>query len=233
MKRAIWLTSIGAPLLALLISQGCGFSGSGPNQVAPPLPADAPHPVTDLSQLAPGSALNPFGKANQVAASQVVSSANVNANNVQDVGGLEGVRHAGDDKHPAEERLLNQKAAQYPLLSARILDQVFTEMSHLQDSDEFSHLKLPTDLKWVIITATLDSRGLLKEIVIDQHSGAAAVDKMVVAACKKGLYIPNPPPEAADSDGGYKVRLEARFEDFASMDGEHWEFKSYLNLAML
>jgi hypothetical protein len=220
-------------LALLTIPQGCGFSGSAPNAVAPPLPPDAPHPVTDLSQLAPGSALNPFGKGDQAAANKVVAESNINANNVQDVGGLEGVRHAGDDKHPAEERLLNQKAAQYPLLSARILDQVFLEISHLQDGEEFSHLKLPTDLKWVIITATLDSHGLLKEIVIDQHSGTAVVDKMVVAAAKKGLYIPNPPPEAADSDGNYKVRLEARFEDFASMDGEHWEFKSYLNLALL
>ena len=194
---------------------------------------DAPHPVTDLSQLAPGNALNPFGKRDQNIARKIASESDISENNVQNLGGLGAVRHVGDDKHPCEQRLLNKKAAQFDTLSMRLLDQVFVQIARLQEGDEISHLKLPTDLKWVIITGTLNSQGVLKELVIEQHSGTAAVDKMMVAACKKGLFIHNPPAEAVDASGNYKVRLEARFENYATMDGEHWEFKTYMGLAIL
>ena len=83
------------------------------------------------------------------------------------------------------------------------------------------------------IAGTLNRQGILKELVVEQHSGTAAIDKMVVAACKKGLFIHNPPPEATDPGGDYKVRIEARFENYASTDGEHWEFKTYMGLALL
>jgi hypothetical protein len=232
MMQAVRLTTICALAFALMaIAGGCGFYSTQATPVAPLPPPDAPHTVTDLSQLAPGSALSPFSKRDQAIARKVTADT-VNQNNVQDVG-LGVVRHVGDDKHPCEQRLLNKKAEQFQLLSVRLLDQVFNEISHREDGDEFSHLKLPTELKWVIITATLNNQGVLKELVIDQHSGEAAVDKLVIAACKKGLYIHNPPPEALDDDGNYKVRIEARFENYASPDGEHWNFKTYMGLAIL
>ena len=106
-------------------------------------------------------------------------------------------------------------------------------MAQLQRGENFSRLKLPTDTKWVVITGTMNDHGVLKEMVLDQHSGTAAVDKLVIAACKKGIYIHNPPPEALDTNGNYSVRIEARFENFASLDGEHWSFKTYLGLAIL
>jgi len=234
MKRSGWRLSICALSLALLaIPQGCSTNASqAPTVGAIPAP-DAPHPVTDLSQLAPGSALNPFGKRDQSIARKVASEGYISENNVQNVGGFGKVRHVGDDKHPCEQQLLNKKAAQFEMLSMRLMDQVFEVIAPLLDGDEISHLKLPTELKWVVITATLNGQGVLKELFIDQHSGTAAVDKMVVAACKKGLYIHNPPPEALDPSGNYKVRIEARFENYASMDGEHWEFKTYMGLAIL
>jgi hypothetical protein len=200
--------------------------------VATPAP-DAPHPVTDLSQLAPGNALDPFGKHEQIIARRVASEGDSGGGGVANLDALGSVRHAGDDRHPCEQRLLNKKAAQFDLLSVRLLDQVFVQIADLQRGNEISHLKVPTELKWVIITGTLNSQGVLKELVIEQHSGTAAVDRMVVAACKKGLYIHNPPAEAVDASGNYKVRIEARMENFASMDGEHWEFKTYMGLAIL
>jgi hypothetical protein len=234
MKQAVWLSLICAlPLALATISQGCGSNSAQVPAVAPLPPPDAPRTVTDLSQLAPGSAINPFGKREQAIARKVVAGTDVSENDVQDTSGLGTVRHMGNDKHPAEARLLNKKAAQFDMLSMRLLDQVLDQILRLQATDEISHLKLPTDLKWVIISATLDDRGVLKELVVDQHSGNAAVDRMVIAACKKGLYIHNPPVEALDGDGNYKVRFEARFENYASMDGEHWEFKTYLGLAIL
>ena len=49
---------------------------------------DAPHPVTDLSQLAPGNALNPFGKRDQNIARKIASESDISENNVQNLGGL-------------------------------------------------------------------------------------------------------------------------------------------------
>jgi hypothetical protein len=219
--------------MALLTTlQGCA-SNSAQKPIALPAPAaDAPRPVTDLSQVAPGNALSPFGKKDQTIARRVASEDDVPMPTVN-LGALGDVRHAGDDKHPCEQRLLNKKAAQFDLVSTHLMDQVFGQIRHLQSTDEVSHLKLPTDLRWVVITGTLNHDGMLKELVIEQHSGTSAMDKMMVAACKKGLWLRNPPADAADPSGNYNVRIEARMENFASLDGEHWEFKTYMGLAFL
>jgi hypothetical protein len=234
MKRAVWLASICVlSVTPITILQSCGFTGSAPNAVAPLPPADAPRPVTDLSQVAPGNPLNPFGKHEQVIARRVTSDQDLKRSSAENLGALGAVRHVGDDKHPGEERLLNKKAAEFNTLSFRLMDQIFGQIEALQAHEDISRLKLPTDLKWVIITGTMNDKGVLKELVIEQHSGAAAVDKMAIAACKKGLFIHNPPPEATDDTGNYKVRFEMRLENYASLDNEHWEFKTYMGLAIL
>lgn len=234
MMLRLRLRSICMMLIGLMtLAYGCGFTGSQPNAVAPLPSTDGPRTVTDLSEVAPGNPLSPFGKQEQTIARRVASDDNGQGGATGNLDAVGDVRHIGDDKHPGEERLLNKKAAQFSQLSMRLMDQIFIQMRHLQDEDQFSRLKLPTDLKWVIILGTLNSQGVLKELELEQHSGMAAVDKMVIAACKKGLFIRNPPAEAADSTGGYKVRVEARFENFASSDGEHWQFKTYIGLAIL
>jgi hypothetical protein len=234
MKRSVSLTLICALSAALFtILQGCGSNSSQIPAITPISTAPAPHPVTDLSELAPGNALEPFGKHDQAIARKVAAEAESGGPSDDSLGALTTVRHAGDDRHPCEQRLLNNKAARFDMLSMHLQDQVFDQVGKLQEEDAFSHLKLPTDLRPVIITATLNHQGVLKELVIDQHSGMAAVDKMVVAACKKGLYIHNAPAGAVDADGNYKVRLELRMENYASMDSEHWEFKTFMALAIL
>jgi hypothetical protein len=235
MKQAVWLALTCAVTLApLWSSAGCAlFTSDTPSPFSTPAP-DAPRPVTNLSELAPGNALDPFGKQHdQTIARRVTSDDDSEAAAVENLGALGTVRHTGDEKHPCEQRLLNKKAAQFDTISMRLMDQVFTQISVLQEQDEISDLKLPTDLKWAVITGTLNSKGVLKELVIEQHSGTAAVDRMLVAACKKGLYLHNPPTGAADDGGNYQVRIEARMENFASLDGEHWEFKTYMGLAIL
>jgi hypothetical protein len=234
MKRAARLVSIGALSLAVLTSlQGCSSNSAAKPATLPTPAPDAPRPVTDLSQVAPGNALNPFGKKDQIIARRVASEDDDVSMPTIDLGALGTVRHAGDDKHPCEQRLLNKKAAQFEMVSIHLMDQVFSQIRHLQSTDEVSHLKLPTDLRWVIITGTLNHDGMLRELVIEQHSGTAAMDKMMIAACKKGLWLRNPPPAAADASGNYKVRIEGRMENFASLDGEHWEFTTYMGLAIL
>ncbi len=234
MKRALWLISICVlSMAASMISQGCGFFSSPEPAYDSTSSPGMPRTVTDLSQLAPGNSLSPFDKHAQTIARRVAAGDDASGSNGGNLGAFGTIRHVGDDKHPGEERLLNKKAAEFDMLSMRLMDQIFVQIEVLQRQDEISHLKLPTDLKWVIITGTLNRLGVLKELVIEQHSGTSAIDQMVIAACKKGLFIHNPPPEALDDSGNYKVRFEARFENYATLDGEHWQFKTYMGLAIL
>lgn len=233
MNRKGTLSAICALLwLALLtIPQGCGSSTADVPTVYPTPAPDMPRPLTDLSKLSPANPLAPFGKRNEAIARQVANEADTGA--VESPHSVTMVRRVGNESRPGEERLLNNKAAQFNRLSMRVMDQIYSETARLERQDEISHLKLPEDLKWVIITGTLNRDGVLKELVVEQHSGTAAIDKMMIAACKKGMFIRNGTPEARDPDGNYKLRLEARLENFASLDGEHWEFKTSLGLAIL
>ena len=234
MKRAVWLLLSGALSLALLtIPQGCSSDSS---QALPPVtnpPPDAPHPVTDLSQVAPGNSLEPFAsKHEQNIARSIASGGDLPARSLENLDQLADVRHVGDDKHPCDQRLLNKKAALFDALSMRLMDQVFHQMVELQ-TGEISRMKLPSDLKWVVITGRMDRHGVLKELILEQHSGTAAVDKLMIAACKKALYLQNPPADAVNAEGNYEVRIESRMENYASLDGEHWYFKTYLGIAIL
>jgi len=220
-------------LALLIIPQGCSSSSTPDVPTVYPTPAPGtPHPLTDLSQLSTANPLAPFGKRDQSIAREVTAEADTGAEE-QSIHAIGSIRRVGDEKHPGEERLLNKKATQFDMLSMRVLDQIYAETASLERRDEISHLKLPDDLRPVIITGTINGDGVLKELVVEQHSGTAAIDKMMIAACKKGMYIRNPPPEARTSDGTYKLRIEARMENFASLDGEHWQFKTYLGLAIL
>jgi hypothetical protein len=203
----------------------------------PPLAApaaDAPHAITDLSQVAPGNALDPFGKREEAIARKVVEGdeSRPQQQGLDHLDSLAQVRHAGDDKHPCEQRMLNRKAAQFDVLSIHLMDQLFHEMRTLQ-TGEISRMKLPSDLRWVVITGRMDDKGTLKELVLEQHSGTAAMDKLMIEACKKALYLRNPPADAATANGDYEVRIESRMENYSSMDGEHWEFKTYMGIAIL
>ena len=144
------------------------------------------------------------------------------------------VRHVGSASEPTEERLLNVKAAQFADISSFMLNHLYEAVHQQQKTNEdINRLRLPTEMKSTIITATLDKTGNLRGLVIEQHSGKAAVDRMFVDACKQALWISNPRPEALTPDGVYKVRIDARMENELTMDGTHWTFATYLGLAML
>lgn len=230
MNRGPGLIGIGAAFALLTIAQGCGSNSS---QIPKPLPtpAEGPHVLTDLSTLSPANPLNPFGTKGLAVAQKITASGPSGTS-----GGAEStgsIKHIGDDKHPAELRFLNKKAADQSGLSERLAKQLFGEMEGLEDDDDIARLKLPTNLRPVVITGTLNKDGKLQELVVEQHSGQAAIDKMMIKACKKGIFIHNPPPEAMTPDGNYQVRVEARLENYASADGIFWVFKTYLGIGLL
>ncbi len=142
------------------------------------------------------------------------------------------MHQAGTDHDPAEESLLNDKAAEYAAFSHALLERLYVQMRDLERTEQYSQLKVPEDIKPVVITAIMDRDGDLKELILEQHSGRANVDKMVIAACKKALWYRNPPVGALSDDGDYKFTIHGEIQNYASRDGRHWQFITKIGLGI-
>src|SRR5271156_4087049 len=113
--------------------------------------------------------------------------------------GLE--REVGTERNPATVRLLNEKAAKFGNFCAVILDRIYARLIIAERTEEISRTKLPTDLKAVVVTAIMDKSGKLTELILEHHSGKAAIDQMMLEVCKKSIWYENPPAEAISGNG--------------------------------
>lgn len=222
--------TLSAAVLALAMAAGCSWQG--PTTTAPPSPPAAPgspHVITDLSQLSSQNA----DVASLNNAAQVLK-----ANPPRDETLSMGAHAPGDDtpstlrrlflNHPessrytetpiphAQERLLNAKAAEYPGFVNMILTQMLNAMVKLEKQEPIVTMQLPDELKPVIVTAILNDKGQLKELIYQQHSGLAAVDDLVIGACKKSLWANNLPTGALAKDGHYRLRIEAQLSKYSA-----------------
>jgi hypothetical protein len=141
-------------------------------------------------------------------------------------------REIGTERNPATVRLLNPKAAKFGNFADVILDRIYGRLIVAERTEEISRTKLPTDIKAVIITAIMDKSGKLTEIILEQHSGKARIDQMLIDVCKKSIWYENPPVEALSGDGDYKLTIKMKVENFASLDGGHWSFTTDLGLGI-
>ncbi|MDO8434212.1 MAG: hypothetical protein Q7S58_17570 [Candidatus Binatus sp.] len=222
------LLSLNACLLAALAVGGCGMTPPPPP--APVAGADRPHLVTDLSTLST-EPVNPLKTELSKQTAVLRSTGDPNAPvTYQAAPGL--VRQAGDDQHPGDQRLLNDKAAKYANFAQVLLDRVYAQVALAERTDEISGIRMSTDTRAVILTAVMDKNGKLTEIIVEQHSGKAAIDKMMVAACKKALWYKNPPVGALTGDGNYKLTIEGKLETYASLDQKHWSFITHIGLGV-
>lgn len=205
---------------------GCGFD-TGPLPKAVPGGGPTPTIVNDLSSI---SKATPVGVLPPPAVASNTPS--VAPSRVSEA--LTGMkREIGTERQPAEEQLLNPKAAEFATFARVILDRLYFQLRVREAEQEISAHKVPDDLEPVVITATLSPDGQLKELTLEQHSGKGVVDRMMIDACKKAVWYRNPPREALSADGTYKLRIQGRLENFASMDGRNWTFKTYLGIAIL
>jgi hypothetical protein len=141
-------------------------------------------------------------------------------------------REIGSERTPATVRLLNAKAAQFGNFASVILDRIYARLAIAERSDEISRTKLPTDLRAVVITAIMDKSGKLTELILEQHSGKAKIDQMLIDVCKKSIWYENPPVEALSDDGDYQLTIKLKLQNFASLDGGHWSFITDLSLGI-
>jgi hypothetical protein len=226
--------AMGAALLAAL--PGCASQASP--KPAAPLPADQamPHVLTDLSSLSTGN----FVPARKTTVAPVpISAVSPPAGAAKEESGpqlfLENpvtTIHVGTESSPGTETLLNAKAAKFPNFCRGMLDNVFFAAQRLEQGEVMTRLKLPEKMQPVILTAIMGGDGKLRELIVEQHSGEAYVDKLMIKACKTGLWTHNPPPEARGKDGLYRFRIEGNIENYTSHDGI-WTFKTHLGMALL
>jgi hypothetical protein len=141
-------------------------------------------------------------------------------------------RVVGNEENPGTVRLLNAKAAKFGSFAGIILDRIYARLIEAERTEEISRIKLPTEIKAVVITAVLDKRGKLTELVLEQHSGKSKIDQMMLDVCRKSIWYENPPVEALASDGTYQLTIRLKLENYASSDEAHWSFITDLGLGL-
>jgi hypothetical protein len=220
---------------AAMLAVAILIAGCAEQPPPPPKPTETSSPkvVTDLSTLS-SAPIDPLhSEAAPARGSALLQSNNSDPNAPRAFLAKPGLERAvGTDKDPGVERLLNDKAAKFANFSQVILERIFSQMRLAERTEEISRIRLPTDIKPVIITAIMDKNGKLKELVLEQHSGKAAIDKMMLDVCKKAIWYRNPPPAALSNDGDYKFTVEARLENYATMDATHWSFITHIGLGI-
>jgi hypothetical protein len=141
-------------------------------------------------------------------------------------------RVVGNESNPGTVRLLNAKAAKFGNFAGVILDRIYARLIQAERTEEISRIRLPTEIKAVVITAIVDKKGKLTELILEQHSGKAKIDQMMLDVCRKSIWYENPPVEALSADGTYQLTIRLKLENYASMDETHWSFTTDLGLGI-
>jgi hypothetical protein len=225
----------------LLPASGCGPSASDQQDAqASPAALTSPagptdHMITDLSQLSPASTVPGFvPEAPAPQPSPLSPNARVQQNIERFfVSNADSLRYSEEPKPPpGETRLLNAKAEQFAEFGYALLHQTM-KAEQSSENEYLKRRKLPANLRPVILTATMTPQGKLTDIAIDQQSGDQAVDKMVIEACKKGLWSRNPPAGALASDGVYRLRIEASIYNYSFDRNDDYTYDAHLGLGIL
>lgn len=222
-------------LLATLLVAAIVGAGCAADKPPPPIPDAGPQPkvLSDLSAIS-DVPIDPLQASDVPARGEGILSGEAAVSSgpriFESDPGIS--REVGSEKNPGTVRLLNSKAAKFGNFSAAILDRVYAQLALAEKSEEISRTNLPADLKAVVITAILDRTGKLTELILEQHSGKAKIDRMMIDVCKKGVWYENPPPAALSGDGTYKLTFRMKLKNFAASDGRHWSFITDLGLGL-
>jgi hypothetical protein len=236
---------LGAMVLATALAAGCSWQNATTTApLSPPAAAGSPHVITDLSQLSPREA----DDASLSNAAKVLKS-DPSRDETAVVRGIgrdtpstlrrlfldnpESPRFAETLIPHTQVRLLNAKAAEYSGFSNMMTTQLLNEMVKQEKVEPMVTLELAEEIKPVVVIAILDDRGQLKELIYQQHSGLAAIDNFVIAACKASLWANNMPKGALSKDGNYRLRIEAQLSKYsANREGEQ-TFTTRIGLGIL
>ncbi len=243
--------TLGAAILAAMMVIGCSSQKpavAAPSPPPPPPPAAAPgspHVITDLSQLSSSdtdaASLNTAAKVLKSDPSRDETAMVTHGFGRDTPSTLrrlflddpESPRYAETGIPHTQERLLNAKAAEYPSFANMMLTQLLADMVENEKTEPMVTLELGEEIKPVIVTAILDDKGQLRELIYHQHSGLAAIDDFVIAACKRSLWANNMPKGALSEDGTYRLRIEAQLSKYSADREGRQTFTTRLGLGIL
>ena len=140
--------------------------------------------------------------------------------------------HGGEARAAGDRTLLNDKAHQFSEFSYAMLNQTLVVAQELEAQQLQDH-KLPDEIKPVILIAIMTPDGKLTDLSIEQHSGVGAVDRLIIEACKKGLWARNPPAAARADDGNYRLRFEAAVNNYSYDVEGNYSYITHIRLALL
>jgi hypothetical protein len=217
---------------------------------SPPVPAPqaagSPHVITDLSQLSSGqtdaASLNTAAKVLKTDPAKDEAAAAVARGLGRDspstlrrlfLDNPESPRYAETMIPHTQIRLLDARAAEFSGFSNLMLTQLLSEMVKEEHQEPMVSLELSEEIKPVVLTAILNDKGQLRELIYQQHSGLAAIDNFVVGSCKESLWANNMPKGALTGNGDYRLRIEAQVSKYsADREGNH-TFTTRLGLGIL
>ncbi len=142
------------------------------------------------------------------------------------------VVHGGEARAAGDRTLLNAKARQFAEFSYALLNQTLVAAQELEASKLEAH-KLPDEIKPMIVTAVMTPEGKLTDIAVEQHSGLGTVDRIIIDACKKGLWTMNPPKAALADDGMFRMRIEGVVNNYSYDLEGNYHYITHLGLALL
>jgi hypothetical protein len=247
----------GIGIVLILGLTGCGATtGKGTNQAEQPfteaktinndptiIPNDSrPHVVTNLSQISSQSASSSVNAQNLMSGAAILHKDSTSPTDEQDVADRNLDRvflskqrsmvHGGETKAAGDRTLLNAKARQFPEFSYALLNQTLVAAQDLE-AKKLDQKKLPDEIKPIILMATMTPDGRLTDIGVMQHSGVGSVDRILIDACKQGLWSRNPPKAALADDGMFKMRIEAVVKNYSyNLDG-NYSYVTHVGLALM
>jgi len=140
--------------------------------------------------------------------------------------------HGGEARAPGDRTLLNAKAREFPEFSYALLNQTLVAAQELEAQKLQDHA-LPDDIKPIILIAVMTPEGKLTDLSIEQHTGVGEVDRVLIDACKKGLWTMNPPKGALATDDTYRLRFEAVIRNLSYDLQGNYHYITHVGLALL
>ncbi len=140
--------------------------------------------------------------------------------------------NGGEARAPGDRTLLNAKAREFPEFSYALLNQTLVAAQELEAQKLQDH-PLPDDIKPIILVAVMTPEGKLIDLSIEQHTGVGEVDRVLIDACKKGLWAMNPPKAALAANDTYRLRFEAVIRNHSYDLQGNYHYITHVGLALL
>jgi len=252
MMRGGNAAAIAAGIAVIAILAGCGttakpspkasFATTASDDEAPRALSTQPQVISNLTQLAEPSAGPPADAQNLIAGAAGLHDSASHSNDPQSLAdqNLEhlylsqqhgNLVHGGEAAGAGDRTLLNAKAREFPEFSYALLNQTLSAALELE-AKRLARQKLPDEIKPLIMIATMTPDGHLTDLAVEQHTGSGTIDRILIDACKKGLWARNP-PKAAMADGVYRMRFEGVINNYSYDVNGNYRYVTHLGLALM